>query len=90
MRKYDVRTSEDAFCYLLDCTLATVGEMAFKKSRPKGEFKRQILIAQMGIDWVRTFKIKTDEGRIQEILEYYGGEVGAWAKRYMPEFGGHD
>ena len=85
MRKQDVRTPEDAFCYILDCTLATVSSMASIKSRKQGEFRRQILIAQTGIDWVRSFKIKTDEGRISEVIEYYHGEVGEWAKRYLPE-----
>jgi hypothetical protein len=39
--------------YLIDCTLATVEGMTWKKSCPKeGEFKRQCDIAQKGIDYL--------------------------------------
>lgn len=46
MRECDVRTPEMALAYITDCTLATVASMAMLKSRKKGEFERQINIAQ--------------------------------------------
>lgn len=53
MFKDRVRTSEEALVYITDCTLATVSGMAMTKSRKKGEYQRQIAIAQTAIDWIK-------------------------------------
>jgi len=50
----NINTSDDAFAYIVECTLATVSDLASKRRPPKGELSRQISIAQTGLDWVRT------------------------------------
>ena len=57
MRECDVRSTGDALAYITDCTLATVCDMACKKSRPKHEFQRQINIAQKAVNWMRAMKV---------------------------------
>lgn len=79
MRKCDVRTPEQALVYLVDCTLATVSSMAMKKSRPKGEYERQIRIARTGILWIKDMGIDCSGTRAEDIPD---GDVAAWAKQY--------
>lgn len=82
MQKYRVTTPEQALLYLADCTLATVADMAMKKSKSKSEFKRQIAIAQTAVDWIRDFKLDVEkEGRVKMIL-HLGGSVAKWAESY--------
>jgi hypothetical protein len=83
MRAFDVKTPEDALTYIVDCTLATVCDLAMKKSRPTGEYKRQIGIAQKGIDWLRTFPkamVEVDD----RIYEASQTTVAEWAKQFEP------
>jgi len=47
-----MRTAEDMVDYLIDCTLATVEDMCWKKSISKSEFERQCSIAQTGYDFL--------------------------------------
>ena len=68
MRRCDVRTPEDALLYLTDCCLATVARMAMLKSRKKGEFERQISIAQTACDWLYDFKIDPKGTRAEDIV----------------------
>lgn len=84
MHTCQVRTSEHALAYLVDCTLATVAEMAMLKSRKKSEFARQIRIVQQGIDWIRDMKIDPATTRATEIISQ-GITVAQWAEQYMPE-----
>lgn len=72
-----VRTPEQALIYLLDCTLATVEHMASLKSRNKTEFKRQISIAQKGIDWTIAMKIDSLTSRANDVINA-GGNVEKW------------
>lgn len=82
----NVYTTEQALTYMVECTLATVSSMAMKKSRPKGEYARQISIAQNGIKWVRSVvPFSNDQTpRVRKILSDYDGNVAAWAKQYEP------
>jgi len=82
MRKYEVRTPADALAYLTDCTLATVAEMAMKKSRPKGEYVRQKLIAQTGVNWMVCMKVDCSGTRAEAVIE--AGDVEAWAAQFEP------
>lgn len=50
MRREQVRTMDEALVYLVDCTLATVCHLAMVKSKSKSEYRRQIDMAQFGID----------------------------------------
>jgi len=49
MMKCKVHDKDKAYAYALDCNLATVAHMAMLKSRKKGEYERQINIAQQYI-----------------------------------------
>ena len=81
MRKCDVRTIEQAFAYIADCNLATVCDMACKKSRRKGEFARQIAIAQTMVDWMRDFNVSANGTRVEGVLKH--GSVEKWANQWV-------
>lgn len=82
MMKRDVRSTGDAVAYLVDCTLATVCDMAGKKSRSHYELDRQIEIAQTGCDWMIQMGVKTDTTRADEVKRLFNGSVREWAKKY--------
>lgn len=82
MMKYNVRSAEDALAYLLDCSLATVCDLAMKKSKSKSEYSRQISIAQINYDWCVNFGARFEKTRGQEVLEENEGSVEKWAKKY--------
>jgi len=84
MRKYDVRTLSDAFLYILDCQLATVCDMAMKKSRGKHEYERQINIAQTMIDWAKEFQVSFNDGDRAEKVCSHNWSVAEWAKTHEP------
>jgi hypothetical protein len=83
MMKYLVRTPEQALLYLADCTLATVADMAMKKSKSKHEFQRQIAIAQSAIDWLKDFNVPIEVGsRVDHVLSLPDQKVETWSKSY--------
>jgi len=84
MRKCDVRSIKQAFDYIADCNLATVSRMSGLKSRNKGEFKRQIAIAQSMIDWIYQFGIDSiaRDTRVRDIVFKFNGKVELWADQY--------
>lgn len=82
MRGNDVRTPEDALAYVTDCTLATVCDMAMKKSRGKHEYRRQKSIAQKAIDWMVDMNVDFKSTRAREVCESFGGSVEHWAKSF--------
>lgn len=82
MRKCDVRSPEEALAYITDCNLATVSSMAMLKSRKKGEFERQISIAQAACDWMRSMNIDVSTTRAKDVSEY-GGSVKEWVQPYI-------
>lgn len=82
MLKSSVKTSDDALIYLTDCNLATVADMAMKKSKSKHEFQRQISIAQTAIDWVLKFGINVEKGtRVYDIISSPDQSVETWSKK---------
>ena len=84
--KDTVHSLEDAFLYLASCQLATVEEIAMKKSRPKGEYQRQTAIAQNYIDWIKDFKIEPDQGnRVADVLNTTSQSVADYVKKYEPK-----
>lgn len=85
MRKCDVRTPEQALAYVTDCTLATVCDLAGKKSRSKSEFERQKSIAQTAIDWMVDMKVDFSSTRARQVVEIHGRSVDAWAATYFPK-----
>lgn len=83
MMKNLVRTPEQALLYLADCTLATVADMAMKKSKSKHEFQRQISIAQSAVDWIKDFNIEVKVGsRVYDVLALPDQNVETWSKSY--------
>jgi len=83
MRKECVATVEEALIYITDCNLATVCNMASLKSRPKGEFRRQIAIAQSACDWIKRFNINAESTRAVDIIGKT--TVENWAYQFMPK-----
>ena len=80
-----------ALGWMIECTLAPVANLSMRAKPPVGELRRQIGIAQAGVDFIRFNLEKADEEeackhgnrfgrntRLAEVLEQ-GGEVGAWA-----------
>lgn len=83
MHKNDVRNPGQALAYITDCNLATVCDMAGKKSRPKAEFERQKRIAQQGVDWMHSMGVDCSSTRANDVLK--AGSVDAWAATFMPK-----
>ena len=50
-----------------------------RKSRPKGEYERQIRIAEKGIRWMREMGVDLEGTRVEDIV---GTDVAGWAKQY--------
>jgi len=83
MMTYKVRTPELALAYITDCNLATVESMAMKKTRPKGEFERQISIAQTAINWMLQMGVDVSDTRAAKIVADYNGDVTEYIKEIM-------
>ena len=81
MEKRKVVDAKLALAYITDCNLATICDMACKKSRPKYEFERQIKIAQTAIDWMNCFKIDYSNTRAVEVAKF--GSVEKWAQQLI-------
>ena len=80
--KCKIHTPEQALAYITDCCLATVSHMAMLKSRKKGEFERQISIAQTACDWMRDFGIDPTGTRAEYIINTCS--VKEWSEQYIP------
>lgn len=83
MHKDRVRTAQEALVYLTDCNLATVGDLACRKSPPKSEFKRQVEMAQSGVNWILEMDVKFFGTRIEEVIRL-GGNVQTWSEQFKP------
>ena len=82
MQRHQVSSPGQALAYITDCTLATVCEMAMKKSRPKNEFERQISIAQTAINWMVQNGVDVSTTRAEDVIA--AGSVRQWAETFMP------
>lgn len=76
-KKFD--DAQAALNYMTECTLATVSWMMMKKKAPKGELKRQIAIAQTGVNYFQDRGILTS-GRVLDVFLDHDGDVAAWAE----------
>lgn len=72
-------TIEGAVVYLTECTLATVEDLAGKKSAPKCERRRQIAIAQSGIDTIRFNQLPYRRTRVEAVIDQFDASVQRWA-----------
>lgn len=77
------RTIYEAFAQIADCNLATVSHMAELRSKQPGEYRRQIAIAQMMIDWMEEFHVEPAGTRAEEIITLT--TVAEWAAQYEPK-----
>lgn len=82
MNKHDVRDAGRALAYVTDCNLATVCDMAGKKSKSKSEFARQVSIAQTAIDWMVAMNVDFSGTRAVDVIK--AGGVEAWSKKFNP------
>lgn len=83
MQKHQVQDPGQALAYITDCTLATVSELASKKSHSKSEFRRQKSIAQTAIDWMQEMHIDFSTTRAADVVAI--GSVEVWAAQYLPK-----
>lgn len=78
LTSYNLRSQEDAFCYLIECTLATVERMTGLARPQKSELERQVNMANGAIKWVSEAPRKGS--RTEAVIEKFNGDVVAWAK----------
>jgi len=83
MRKNEVQTPEQALAYIVDCTMATVSDLASKKRPPVNELKRQIEIAQKGVNWMKQMGIDFTSTRANDL--YPSMSVQEWSEQFKPE-----
>lgn len=83
MSKHQVRDTSGALAYLTDCTLATVSDLARRKSASKSELRRHISIAQTAIDWMDQFGVDYTHTRAADV-KAVGGKVELWAEQFKP------
>lgn len=88
MRYDDIRSLNDAFTYFLDCQLATVEELAIKKSKSKHDYKRHIEIAQKMINNAKEYGVNVKHTRAENIIND-GLTVEQWATAVDNKFNPH-
>lgn len=79
LTKERVRNTDQMLAYITECNLATIEHMALLKSRSKGEYERQISIAQTAVDWILQNNIDYTGTRIVNVVQNAGGSVKDWA-----------
>lgn len=82
MWKCDVKTVNEALAYITDCNLATVCDMAQKKTRRKVEYARQQSIAQSAINWMICMDVDFSSTRAREVVDSHRGSVARWAAQW--------
>tara|TARA_Y100000310_G_scaffold301310_1_gene337687 strand:- start:25 stop:303 length:279 start_codon:yes stop_codon:yes gene_type:complete len=76
-REDQVSNTDEAYAYILDCTLATVSHLTSLKRPSKHELKRQISIAQKAIDWAHRYDVDISGTRADDVHKF--GTVQKWA-----------
>lgn len=79
-------TEGEVLAYLTDCILATVWQMAIRKTRPKAEYTCQIGIAQKALDAMLRFGTDFNLTRATDVVRDFSGNVEAWARSFEPVF----
>lgn len=83
MKKELVKNPSHAFIYMIECSLATVSHMALLKKKSASEFKRQISIANFGIEKCIEFNLSVPiDSRVYEVLASETRKVEDWVKRF--------
>ena len=61
----------------------SIDDFCMAKNPPKGEFRRQVIISQIGLDWAKIFCSETQlariGGRLQPVLTENHGSVKDYA-----------
>jgi len=83
--EHNIRSVDDAFLYYTDCELATLIDMAMKKSKPKNEYIRHKAIAKGMIEIIIGHKLDyKDRGtRIDKVIAC--GGIDNYVKEYEPK-----
>lgn len=79
----DIQCVDEALAYMTECELATVEELAVRKTKSRRAYDRHIAIAQVGVDWLVRSQDWVIEMtcRPRVITENYEGSVRAWAEQ---------
>ena len=72
------KSVDDIVIWMTECTLATVAGILLLKRYSERELQRQINIAQVGVDYVKTLE-RPQKNRLREVISRYDGSVSAWA-----------
>lgn len=86
LQEHNLQNPEEGYLYLLDCTLATVEMLAMRKSKPAGEYARQIGMAQIAVDLLVREGKDLSIIRAGEIVEKFNRSVQAWADHIEGKF----
>jgi hypothetical protein len=78
--KHKVNDVSQALVYITDCNLATVCDMAGKKSKSKSEYSRQKSIAQTAVSWMVQMGVDFSGTRAEEVVK--AGSVAEWAAQW--------
>lgn len=72
---------------MVECTLATIDDYCMAKRPPIHEFRRQVKIAQTGIDWLRRFNIIIPVGeRVFDVGAEHNYSVADYASKLRHEY----
>ena len=74
-----INSADDAVEWISECTLATVEHLVSLKRKSKSEVERQVRIAQVGIDHIKSSGRK-QKNRIADVIFKHAGDVSVWAK----------
>lgn len=77
--EHNLQNTEECLIWLMDCTLATVEDLAMRKSPPKGEFHRQIMMAQVTLNMLRQEYKDVSATRAAKIISEFNSSVQSWA-----------
>lgn len=84
MIKESVENPSQALAYLADCTLATIEDLVLQKRRQMTFLRRQIDIAQAGVDWMRQMGVDYSGTRVSDVIAQANGDVAGWAMLMIP------
>jgi hypothetical protein len=80
---HSVQTEKEALAYLLDCQLATVEQLALRKSPPLGELDRHKIIAKKALDFCIKFGVDISSTRGHDVVTKADGSVDRWARECL-------
>lgn len=79
LHEHNLQNTDECLLWLLDCTLATVEDLAMKKSAPKHEYSRQIGMAQTALNLLLREGKDVSMIRADQICKNFNRSVKDWA-----------